>query len=60
MASKEYFPPLKTSVSLYSGRAGGLLEEQQRTQRKFAEMSESELAEILQHHGWAIVGPSPL
>jgi hypothetical protein len=40
-------------------RAGGLLEEQQRTQRKFAEMSESELAEILQRHGWAIVGPSP-
>jgi hypothetical protein len=36
------------------------LEEQQRTQRKFAEMSESELAEILQRHGWAIVGPSPL
>jgi hypothetical protein len=41
-------------------RAGGLLEEQHRTQRKFAEMSESELAEILQRNGWAIVGPSPL
>jgi mannose-6-phosphate isomerase-like protein (cupin superfamily) len=41
-------------------RAGGLLEEQQRTQRKFASMNEHELADILQRHGWEIVGPSPL
>jgi mannose-6-phosphate isomerase-like protein (cupin superfamily) len=41
-------------------KAGGLLEEQQRTQRKFASMSEPELAEICQRHGWEIVGPSPL
>ncbi len=40
--------------------AGGLLEEQQRTQRKFAAMTETELADILQRHGWEIVGPSPL
>lgn len=40
--------------------AGGLLEEQQRTQRKFAAMTEAELADILQRHGWEIVGPSPL
>jgi mannose-6-phosphate isomerase-like protein (cupin superfamily) len=39
--------------------AGGLLEEQQRTQRKFAAMNEGELADILQRHGWQIVGPSP-
>jgi quercetin dioxygenase-like cupin family protein len=40
--------------------AGGLLEEQQRTQRKFASMTECELADILERHGWQIVGPSPL
>jgi len=41
-------------------KAGGLIEEQQRTGRKFASMSEDELAGILQRHGWEIVGPSPL
>jgi len=41
-------------------RAGGLIEEQQRTARKFASMSEEELADILYRHGWEIVGPSPL
>ena len=41
-------------------RAGGLVEEQQRTGRKFASMSECELAEILQRHGWEFLGPSPL
>jgi quercetin dioxygenase-like cupin family protein len=41
-------------------KAGGLLEEQHRTQRKFAEMSESELADLLHRHGREIVGPSPL
>ena len=41
-------------------RAGGLLEEQQRTQRKFVSMNERELAEICQRHGWEIIGPSPL
>ena len=41
-------------------KAGGLLEEQHRTQRKFASMSERELAEILERHGWKIVGESPL
>jgi len=40
--------------------AGGLLEEQQRTQRKFASMNECELADILQRHGGEIIGPSPL
>jgi quercetin dioxygenase-like cupin family protein len=42
------------------GRAGGLIEEQERTHRTFASMSERELAEVLQRHGWEIVGPSPL
>jgi mannose-6-phosphate isomerase-like protein (cupin superfamily) len=41
-------------------KAGGLIEEQQRTGRKFASMDERELAEICQRHGWEIVGPSPL
>jgi quercetin dioxygenase-like cupin family protein len=41
-------------------RAGGLIEEQQRTGRKFASMTEQELAEILQRHGWELLGPSPL
>jgi quercetin dioxygenase-like cupin family protein len=40
--------------------AGGLIEEQQRTGRKFASMTERELAEILQRHGWELLGPSPL
>ena len=40
--------------------AGGLIEEQQRTGRTFASMSEGELAEMLERHGWEIVGPSPL
>jgi quercetin dioxygenase-like cupin family protein len=40
--------------------AGGLIEEQQRTGRKFASMSEIELAEMLQRHGWELLGPSPL
>jgi quercetin dioxygenase-like cupin family protein len=41
-------------------RAGGLIEEQQRTGRKFASMSDRELAAILQRHGWELLGPSPL
>jgi quercetin dioxygenase-like cupin family protein len=41
-------------------RAGGLIEEQQRTGRKFGSMNERELADILERHGWALLGPSPL
>ena len=41
-------------------RAGGLLEEQQRTDRTFTSMAEREAAELRQRHGWEIVGPSPL
>ena len=40
--------------------AGGLIEEQQRTGRKFGSMTERELAEILERHGWELLGPSPL
>ena len=42
------------------GCAGGLIEEQQRTGRTFGVMSERELAEILERHGWELLGPSPL
>jgi quercetin dioxygenase-like cupin family protein len=41
-------------------KAGGLIEEQQRTGRKFTSMNERELADILQRHGWELLGPSPL
>ena len=41
-------------------RVGGLLEEQQLTQRKFASMSERESAEIYQRHSLEILGPSRL
>lgn len=40
--------------------AGGLIEEQRRTGQKFASMNEGELGEILQRHGWELIGPSPL
>jgi mannose-6-phosphate isomerase-like protein (cupin superfamily) len=41
-------------------KAGGLIEEQQRTGRKFASMNERELTDILARHGWELLGPSPL
>jgi quercetin dioxygenase-like cupin family protein len=41
-------------------RAGGLLDEQQRTDRSVASMDERDAAELRQRHGWEIVGPSPL
>src|SRR3989442_5918825 len=41
-------------------KAGGLLEEQQRTHRLFASMTEREVAEMCQRHGWEIAGPPPL
>jgi quercetin dioxygenase-like cupin family protein len=40
--------------------AGGLIEEQQRTGRTFGALNERELADILQRHGWELLGPSPL
>jgi quercetin dioxygenase-like cupin family protein len=40
-------------------KAGGLIEEQRRTGRKFASMTDTELAEMLQRHGWELLGPSP-
>jgi quercetin dioxygenase-like cupin family protein len=41
-------------------KAGGLIEEQQRTGRLFGSMNQRELADILQRHGWELFGPSPL
>lgn len=40
--------------------AGGLVEEQQRTQHTIASMSEGEKAEQRRRHGWEIIGPNPL
>jgi quercetin dioxygenase-like cupin family protein len=41
-------------------KAGGLIEEQHRIQRNFASMSERDRTEMLQRHGWELLGPSPL
>ena len=40
--------------------AGGLVEEQQRTQDTIASMSEGEKAEQRQRYGWETIGPNPL
>ena len=42
------------------GKAGGFIEEQHRTERTRASMTESERAEMLQRYGWELLGPSPL
>jgi quercetin dioxygenase-like cupin family protein len=42
------------------GKAGGLIEEQQRTRRNFSSMSDGDRTDILQRHGWELLGPSPL
>jgi len=48
-------------VFLYTpAKAGGLIEEQRRTGRKFADMSKEELADMLDRHGWEMAGESPL
>ena len=41
-------------------KAGGLLEEQHETRRSFAMMTEREVTETCQRHGWELLGPSPL
>ena len=49
------------ALFLYTpAKAGGLIEEQQRTGRMFNAMSPQELADLLQRHGWELLGPSPL
>jgi quercetin dioxygenase-like cupin family protein len=40
--------------------AGAFLEEQQRTNRNVASMSEREATEFRRRYGWEIIGPSPL
>jgi len=60
-AWKSTGPETGRVLFLYTpAEAGGLLEEQHRTRRTFASMTEGEVAEICQRHGWEIVGPSPL
>ena len=41
-------------------KAGGLIEEQQESGRGFSAMSQGELADLLQRHGWELFGASPL
>jgi quercetin dioxygenase-like cupin family protein len=41
-------------------RAGALFEEQVRTHRAIASLTEQEATELRRRHGWEIVGPSPL
>lgn len=40
--------------------AGGLIEEQERTARKFNSMTPRGLADMLERHGWEFFGASPL
>ena len=42
------------------GKAGGLIEEQQRTCSNFSTMTETARAEMLRRYGWELLGPSPL
>jgi mannose-6-phosphate isomerase-like protein (cupin superfamily) len=42
------------------GKAGGFIEEQQRTGCKLSSMNERERTEICERHGWEFLGPSPL
>jgi quercetin dioxygenase-like cupin family protein len=42
------------------GIAGGLVEEQQRTGRRFNAMTEPDRADLLRRHGWELFGKSPL
>ena len=41
-------------------KAGGLIEEQRRTGRTFSSMTEQEMADMLERHGWKLLGPTPL
>jgi quercetin dioxygenase-like cupin family protein len=48
------------ALFLYTpARAGGLIEEQQRT-GKISGISDAERADMLRRHGWEVLGPSPL
>ena len=60
-AWKSTGPETGRVLFLYTpAKAGGLIEEQQRTGRGFASMNEREAAELRQRYGWELLGPSPL
>jgi quercetin dioxygenase-like cupin family protein len=40
-------------------KAGGFFEEAAEINRPFSAMSDQEIAQAFQRHGWAVVGPSP-
>ena len=60
-AWKSIGPEAGRVLFLYApAKAGGFIEEQHRTERTLASMTESERAEMLRRHGWELLGPSPL
>ena len=60
-AWKSIGPETGRVLFLYApAKAGGFIEEQHRTERTLASMTESERAEMLRRHGWELLGPSPL
>ena len=60
-AWKSIGPEAGRVLFLYApGKAGGFIEEQHRSERTRASMTESERAEMLRRHGWELLGPSPL
>jgi quercetin dioxygenase-like cupin family protein len=60
-AWKNSGPQTGRVLFLYTpAKAGGLLEEQQRMHRSTTSMSERDVSELRQRHGWEIVGPTPL
>jgi hypothetical protein len=60
-AWKSTGPETGRVLFLYApAKAGGFIEGQHRTERTLASMTESERAEMLQRHGWELLGPSPL
>jgi quercetin dioxygenase-like cupin family protein len=60
-AWKSIGPETARVLFLYApAKAGGFIEEQHRTERTLASMTGSERAQMLQRHGWELLGPSPL
>jgi quercetin dioxygenase-like cupin family protein len=60
-AWKNIGPETGRVLFLYApAKAGGFIEEQHRTERTLASMSERARAEMFRRHGWELLGPSPL
>ena len=60
-AWKSTSPKAGRALFLYTpAKAGGFIEEQQRTGKPFSSMTEPEQADMLQRYGWELLGSSPL